>query len=192
MRPVRLLRTQAQDQRGAGFGVRLLLDDKKNRRRVLDGAAKTKPHLQRNVADHVRRRVAQIERDQAEAAALNQQIRCAQRLIDIAAANPKELLEFHTPIFGGMWIEGIARIDERANFRGSRSRGQRGYEQAGPSGARRAIDFCEAAAWEASGKLIDGRRASRDLFYFYDRLVGISKRAYRPGARGQPTAAGQR
>jgi len=91
MRPESLLHAQTQHQRSACFGVRFLLDDEKNGRRVLDGATKTKPRLQRNVADQLRRSVAQIERDQAESAALNEQIRGAQRLIDIPASNPEKL-----------------------------------------------------------------------------------------------------
>ena len=116
LRPPRFLRLKPEYQGSAAFRVRFLFENDENSRRMFHGPAKTKPHLERNVADHVRRSVAQIEGDQTEASALDEQIGGAEGLVDIPAADPEDLLEGDARSFGGMRVEGVSPIDEGAHF----------------------------------------------------------------------------
>ena len=78
---------------------------KKNRRRIFHRAPKTEPRIQRHVAHRLGGNVAQIQHDQSEAAALQQQIRGAQRLIDVVAAHPEKIRQIHSGRFRGIRIE---------------------------------------------------------------------------------------
>ena len=71
--------------------MRLLLKHKKDHGRMLHGSTKPEPHIQGNMTNHCWRYVAQIQDNQAEAAAVQNQIRSAQCLIDVPAANPHQL-----------------------------------------------------------------------------------------------------
>src|SRR5277367_2476869 len=88
-RPLSFLHAKLENQRGARLGVRFLLQHDKNCGRGFHGTAETKPDLKRNVANNLRRSVTEIESNQAEAAALYQQIGRAKSLVNIAAAHPE-------------------------------------------------------------------------------------------------------
>jgi len=109
-------RFQAQHQRSASFCLRFPIQKHQNRRRIFHRAPQTKPDVQRHMANIFRGNIAQIERDQTEAAALQKQIRGAQRVIQIPAAHPQQLFQFHAGRFRRMRIEGVASIHKSAHF----------------------------------------------------------------------------
>jgi hypothetical protein len=98
-----------------------------------------------------RRHVHQIERHKTEAAALQQKIGGAQRVIDIFAAHPEQLFQVHAGGFGGVRIEAVRRVDQRARFTLGGACGERRDEQTGAARAGRAENFGERAAGQTAG-----------------------------------------
>src|SRR5436305_11440556 len=121
-RPVWRACIQSQHQRRARFSIRLFLKYQQNARRILDGAAETKPRIQRNLSNRSLRHITQIDGHQPKASALDEQIRGAQGLVDVVAAHPKELLQHDSRGLRIGRIESVSRIHQRADFprRGSR------------------------------------------------------------------------
>lgn len=153
---------EGQNERGACFGVRFLIEKEKDRWRVLDGFAKAEPGVERDITYDFRRNIAQIENDQAKTAALQKQVRGAQRLIGIAASHPKEIFEIYSSGFGGVRIEGVASVDERAGFGLGCARDENGKQNAGAAGTGRAANFRQAAAGQAARERIDFGDAGGD------------------------------
>ena len=73
--------------------MRLLLEQQQNRRRILYGAPKTEPSIQRDLAHCLCRHIAQIHGYHAESPGLDEQIHGAQSLIDILATHPQQFVE---------------------------------------------------------------------------------------------------
>ena len=178
MRPSRLPYAHMQNQRGARLRVRFLLEDNQNRRCRFHRPPETKPHLQWNVTHHLRRRVAKIQSDHAETAALYQQIGRAQRLIHIPAAHPQQIFQFHAGRFRRCRIECVARIDQRTHLRSRRARRQRRNQHAGPPRTRRPVNFRQTASRKSSRKNIHGADSRRNRFH--QRSIAIFKRACDP------------
>src|SRR5438309_11825696 len=88
-RPATRFQTEPQSERCAAPRVRLLVQQKQNRGRVFYRTPKTKPDVERDVTNRLRRENTQIKSDQAKASALQKKIRSLQALVDIAAAHPK-------------------------------------------------------------------------------------------------------
>ena len=78
-----------------------------------------------------------------------------------SAANPEQSLQIDAGGSGGMGIECVARINQRANFLALGGRGQGGEHQAGASGRFRAANLGEASAGKAAGQGIDLRDPAR-------------------------------
>lgn len=153
--PMGGVHAECQNKRGACFGVWFLVEEEKDRGSVFDGFAKAEPGVERDVAYDFGRNVTQIENDQAKTTALQKQVRGAQRLIDVAASHPEEILKIYAGGLGGMRVEGIAGVDECAGFGLGRSRHKSGKQNAGAAGTGRATDFRQAAAGQASSERID-------------------------------------
>src|ERR1043165_6859109 len=79
--PVRFFKICLQHQRGCGFCSAFASDEEQKRRSVFDDALKAEPRRQRNAVDRFLRKIAQVERDDSESAALQQQVGTAQNLI---------------------------------------------------------------------------------------------------------------
>ncbi len=141
--------------------------------RVFHRAPEAEPGVERNIAHGLGRNIAQVEGDQAKAAALDKQISGAEGLVDIAAAHPKQLLEFHASGCSGVRIESVMAVDQGTDFFVRGSFGQGGNQEAGAPGARRAADFGEAATRETARERVDFRDAHGNCVH--DLAVAIGK-----------------
>src|SRR5262249_27413237 len=145
-----------------GLRIGLLLEHEQNRGSVLDCAAEAKPDVQWHLAGEARRDVAEIDGDDAEAAALNQQIGSAQRLIDILTAHPKQAIELHAGLAGWSGMEAGSRGNQRAGFAFGRARSEGRKQNTGAAGAWLATDFGHRAARQAADKRIQFGAAGGD------------------------------
>ena len=107
---------QLQNQRSASLRVRFPRQQQQNSRRVFHRAAEPEPGIERHVANQFGRNVADIYRDKTEAAALQQQIRGAQGLLDGMAAHPEQFFQVHAGRRRGTRIKRVGAIDQRAGF----------------------------------------------------------------------------
>jgi hypothetical protein len=153
--PVGILPLQAQDQRGAGFGVRFAGKQKQNGRSIFHRAAESKPSVERHMANQFGGNIAEVDRDAAEASALQQQIGDAKRLIDILAADPKQIFQIDAGGSGRAGIERIGTINEGAGFFLRSSGAERGEKKSGEAGGGRTKNFGEGSARKASSERID-------------------------------------
>lgn len=174
--PMRFVRFEVQDQRGAGFGVGVLLEEQEDGWCVFDSAAEAEPGVQRNLADRAGGDIAQIDGDYSEAAGLDEQIGGAQGLVEILAADPKEFAQIDSGSSGGERIEAVARIDQGADFAISGALGERGEEQAGAAGAGSSADFGHGAARKAAGEEIDFGDAKGDQLENVAVAIGKGRR----------------
>src|SRR5215831_7900149 len=69
-----------ENQRSTAFRTRLFSDEKQNRRRVLDGTSKAKPHAQIDAARVHPGDSSEVENDHTPSAAVQQQVRGLQCL----------------------------------------------------------------------------------------------------------------
>ena len=126
-----------QLQGGAGFGVRLARHGDQHGGAVFDGAAQAKPGRKRNAAGGGGRGIAEIEDDEAETAALDQQIGGFEGVLGVVGGtDPEEAVEADAGCAGGSGVEGIFGIDEGADFCRDGWLG-RGWRAAGWCGRRK-------------------------------------------------------
>ena len=176
---------QLNHQRRAGFGAGFLLDQQQHGGGRLHGAAKTKPRRERYAARALRRNVAHIEHDHAEAAALQQQIGDFQHLLEaaqclalrtsvareigrhkrlaLAAANPQQSLEHQLPLpvaDAGSKLSPASTSAQTSWRRVAAARAA--IMTAGASGGNRASDLAERAAWQTSGESVELGNADGD------------------------------
>jgi hypothetical protein len=112
------------------------------------------------VAHRSRQNIAQVHRNHPESAALQKQIRRPQRLLNIPAPHPQQLLQLHTRRRRPVWIESIPPIHKRAHLSLRRSRSQRRNQQTRSPRAGRPANFRQPAARQSSRKRINFRNAS--------------------------------
>lgn len=161
LRPAGDLRLHTQHHRCAGFCVGLLFKCKQNRARIFDGAPPPKPDVKRNAANKPRREIAEINGDEAESAALKQQIRGAQGLLEFTAANPKQAGQPHAGGLRRSGIEGVAAINKGTKFRGASARSEDGGKRAAFARADSAENFRKRSARQTLRERVKGRDARR-------------------------------
>ena len=148
-------------QRGGGFRLRLLGDHQQDGGGLLDGALKTEPVGGGQAAQMLRVHIAEIERDDAEAAGVQQQIGGANGMVQlVAGADPEQGVQVHAGLRGGMRVEGFAGVDDGAEFAPAGGGGEQLMQKTGTPGRRRTSDFGEPAARAAAEQLIERRDAS--------------------------------
>src|SRR5438046_9008359 len=100
-----------------------------------------------------------------------------------SAANPEQAIEIDSGGHGGVGIEGVAGVNERADFFAARGRGKGGQHEAGASGRFRAADFSETSPGKAAGEGVDLGDAARS---------GVGCRAYLEARSWSDTGEGGR
>ena len=152
-----------QLQRSAGFGVGLARQRDQHGGAVFHGAAQSKPGSERDAAGSGGRDIAEIEDDEAETAALNQQVGGFEGVLGvIGGANPKEAVEMDAGIAGRSGVEGIFGVDEGADFFAMGGGSKDGEQKAGSAGRRGAEDLGEASAGESASGRVEGGNAGGD------------------------------
>src|SRR5713101_5311298 len=139
--------------------MRLLLQQQQNRRRILHRSPKTKPRIQRYLPHRSHRHIAQIHCHHPKPASLNQQIRSAQRLLNILTTHPKQFSERNPRRIRRQGIETVPRVHQRAHFSLRRSRSQSRKQQARPPRTSRPANFGHGAARQSPHQSIDLRNA---------------------------------
>ena len=148
-RPFGALAGAFDRQRGAGFGIRLPRQREEHSRRIFDGAAQAEPRSQRDAAGGRERRVAEIHRHDAEAAALNEEVGGLEGVLGVfGGTNPNETVEADAGGVGGGGVEGLVGIDEGAGFAAAGGGGEDGVEQGSASGRSRTDDLRQTPAGE--------------------------------------------
>jgi hypothetical protein len=94
----------------------LASDQQQNRWRVFEYALEAEPDGEGNATNRLLRKITDIERNDAEAAALKQKIRAAQDLVEIPASHPEQPPHIHAGRSSGFRVERICSIHERADF----------------------------------------------------------------------------
>src|SRR4030095_15667337 len=147
--PCRFTEVCAKNDGGSGLCCTLASDQQQNRRRIFEDALEAEPDGERDAMDRLLGKMPQIERNGAEAAALEQKIRAAQNLIEIPASHPEQVTHIDACCNSGFRGERIRSIHERADFALLNQCRKDGQSQTGSSRGRRAEDFNDGAAWKA-------------------------------------------
>ena len=147
-------------QRGGGFRLRLLGDHQQDGGGLLDGALKTKPVGGGQASQMLGIDAAEIQRDDAEAAGVQQEVGGANGMVQVmAGADPKQGAQVHAGLRGRMRVEGFAGVDDGTEFAAARGGGEQLMKKTGTPGRRRPSDFGKPAARAASDQLIERRDA---------------------------------
>jgi hypothetical protein len=88
--PCRSTKICAKNNCGSGLCRALASHQHQNRWSVFENALKTEPDGEGDAPDCLLRKIAEIQRDGAETAALKQKIRAAQNLVEIPASDPQQ------------------------------------------------------------------------------------------------------
>ena len=148
-------------QRGGGFRLRLLGDHQQDGVGLLHGALKTKPVGGGQASQMLGIDAAEIERDDAEAAGVQQEVGGANGMVQlVAGADPEQGVQVHAGLRGGMRVECFARVDDGAEFTPAGGGREQLMEKTGTPGRRRTSDFGKTATRAAAEQLIERRDAS--------------------------------
>jgi hypothetical protein len=123
----------AKNNCGSGLCCAFASDQQQNRWRVFEHALEAEPDGERDSTDCLLRKIAEIQRNGAEPAALKQKIRAAQDLIEIPASHPEQTAHVDAGRSAGFRIECIGSVHERTDFALLNQRRENGERQAGPS-----------------------------------------------------------
>ena len=196
--PPRRFHLQTQHQRSATLRARFLLQQKKNCRGVLHHAPETKPGIQRHAPHRRPRQIAQIQRHQSKSSAMQQQIRPAQRLLDISAAHQQQSFQHHSAGLRPARIESVPPIHHRAGFPPLRQSSQQRKQKTHSPRSRRPGNFRQTTARQSAGKPVNLRNpASR---HFRQRPPAHRKRrrnlptqgVFQPGTKRSQSHKGRR
>ena len=136
------------------------------RRRMLHCAPQSEPGIKRDAPRRGGRGIAQIHRDQPEAAAGGQQVSRFERLGGIVpAADPQHAVKLHSRRFGRGGVEGVVGIHQRAGFLPLCGCRHHRHEQAGSAGGCRSDDLSQASARQSADGAVDFGNAGGDRFH---------------------------
>ena len=142
-------------QGGSGFGLWLLRQHQEDGGAFFDGALEPEPVGGGQASQMFGIDMAKVEGDNAEAAGMQQQVRGADGVVELmTGTHPKERVEIHAGLRGGMGIERFSGVDDGAELAAARCGREKSMQEAGPAGGSRTGDFSETAPGTAAEKLV--------------------------------------